>query len=65
MKNKRPYDHDHLGAMRAVGDPFADCVVSELFEIGYNPMLEGDYKSFQINNQACPATFPKILSEYL
>ena len=64
MMTSKPYENAHLALMRQRGDDHADHVVRNLFEIGYNPMIDKDYSSYQFNNQPIPASFPAILTDY-
>lgn len=64
MTTAKPYDDPHLMLMRQKGDDLADSVVRNLFEIGYNPMIEKDYNAYQFNAQPIPASFPKVLGQY-
>ena len=50
--------------MREAMDPFADDIVKELFQKGFNPMVEQSYANLIYNHQAIPAEFPPLLKEY-
>lgn len=64
MSELKSYNDTHLTQMRLQGDEVADNVVRNLFQIGYNPMVEQEYNAYQHNNQLIPESFPLSLAEY-
>ncbi len=64
MSELKSYDPIHLSHMRQEGDEVADNVVRNLFEIGYNPMVEQEYNAYQFNDQPIPTSFPSSLVAY-
>lgn len=64
MIASKSYASAHLADMRLQGDALADNVVRNLFQIGYNPMVEKEYNAYQFNDEQIPASFPTSLTEY-
>ena len=58
------FQNSYLDAMRETADPLADAVVSELFQEGFNPMVEQSYSDFIYNHQEIPKAFPLVLKIY-
>lgn len=58
------FQNTYLDSMRETADPLADAVVSELFQDGFNPMVEKSYTDFIYNHQEIPSGFPLILKDY-
>lgn len=64
MSNFSYYQDSYLDKMRVLTDPLADAVVKDLFQKGFNPMVEQSYADFNYNYQKVPEAFPPILRDY-
>jgi hypothetical protein len=58
------FPKEMLANFRLVGDNQADKVVKALFDLGYNPLSNEDYRKYRLNGQAMPESFPEVLSDY-